>query len=316
MSKFLFRLAANLLQAFEPKLNTLMYHRVMPEPDPLRPWEIDKHQFRQHMEWISGVFNVIPLSEAVEHLKNDTLKRRSLAITFDDGYLDNFSEALPILKEFGFHATFFCTSAWLESGQMWNDKVIESIRLWPEDTLTIDALELSELPVKNIVDKNKAIETILPKLKYQEPTQRQKIADLLSAKVSSLPQLMMQADHLKRLHLEGMEIGGHTHSHPIIANLDDESLKKELTINKHNLEKVIGDKISLFAYPNGKPGTDYRINQIHQLKNAGYTAAVTTKANIASQNSNTFELPRFTPWDKSSSLFLARLLLNDFIRHK
>jgi len=309
MPKFLFRLAANLLQTFEPRLNILMYHRVMPEPDPLRPWEIDQQQFRQHMQWISRVFNVIPLSKAVEQLKNGTLKRRSLAITFDDGYLDNASEALPILKEFGFHATFFCTSAWLEGGQMWNDKVIESIRLWPGKTLSINALDLKELPVESLAEKNRAIETVLPKLKYQPPTQRLEIADSLAAKVSELPQLMMQPEQLKQLHAEGMEIGGHTHSHPIIANLDDEALEKELSANKHKLEEAIGESIYLFAYPNGKPGTDYREEQIQLLKSAGYTMAVTTEPSTVCSKSNLFELPRFTPWDQSQYKYLLRLLL-------
>lgn len=307
MSKFLFRLAANLLQTFEPRLNILMYHRVMPEVDPLRPWEIDQQQFRQHMQWISGIFNVIPLSEAVEQLKKGSLKRRSLAITFDDGYLDNATHALPILKEFGFHATFFCTSAWLEGGQMWNDKVIESIRLWPKDVLSIDALKLKELPVKSLAEKNKAIETILPILKYQPPAQRQEIADSLSARVSELPQLMMQPEQLKQLHAEGMGIGGHTHSHPIIANLDDISLIEELSTNKQILETIIGKPIKLFAYPNGKPEIDYHCKQIQHLKDAGYSAAVTTEVGAVNLDSKRYELARFTPWDKNRLKFLARL---------
>jgi len=310
MPKFLFRLAANLLQTFEPRLNILMYHRVMPEPDPLRPWEIDQQQFRQHMQWISGVFNIIPLSEAVAQLKSGSLKRRSLAITFDDGYLDNATHALPILKEFGFHATFFCTSAWLEGGQMWNDKAIESIRLWPKSTLSIDELALHDLPVASFPDKNKAITTILPKLKYLPVAQRQVVADRLASQVSELPQLMMQPEQLQQLHTEGMAIGGHTHSHPIIAKLDISALQTELTTNKNILEGVIGEPINLFAYPNGKTNTDYRREQIEHLKNAGYTMAVTTESATASPKSALFELPRFTPWDKSKDRFLARLLQN------
>jgi len=309
MPKFLFRLAANLLQIFEPKLNILIYHRVMPEADPLRPWEIDQQQFRQHMQWISGVFNVIPLSEAVVQLKNGTLKRRSLAITFDDGYLDNATHALPILKELGFHATFFCTSAWLDGGQMWNDKVIESIRLWPEDSLTINELDLKKIPVKSIAEKNNAIELILPKLKYQEPAQRLKIADALANQVSNLPQLMMHPEHIQLLHSEGMEIGGHTHSHPIMAKLNNESLKIEITANKQKLEKITADKIKLFAYPNGKLATDFHNRQIKALASEGYDAAVTTEVGKAHQKSTVYQLPRFTPWDTSSNLFLARLLI-------
>jgi len=307
MQKFLFRHATNLLQAFEPKLNILMYHRVMPKPDPLRPWEIDAQQFRKHMEWISGIFNVIPLIEAVEGLKAGTLKRRSLSITFDDGYLDNATEALPILKEFGFHATFFCTSAWLEGGQMWNDQIIESIRKWPENTISIDELDLAFLPVQTLEEKNKAIETILPKLKYQEHSERRKIASTLASQVSELPRLMMQPEHIKLLSEQGMEIGGHTHSHPIIANLDMKTLNTELRTNKSILEEITNTQLRLFAYPNGKPGVDFHEGQIQQINNQGYIASVTTEAGTASQTSKMFELPRFTPWDRSTFKFLVRI---------
>jgi len=314
MQKFLFKYVANLLQSFEPRLNILMYHRILPEPDPLYSWTVDAKQFRNHMKWISGVFNVIPLSEAVDQLKNGTLKRRSLAITFDDGYKSNISEVLPTLREFGFHATFFCTSAWLEGGQMWNDKVIESIRRWPDNTINIEELNLVELPVSNYEEKKAAIESILSKLKYQKPEKREKISDALASQVSELPQLMMKPEHLKLLHTQGMEIGGHTHSHPILAYLDKESLKKELTTNKQLLENIIGKPIKLFAFPNGKPETDFSQDQIQQIIDSGYIAAVTTETHIASQRSKLFGLPRFTPWDTSSFSFLFRLLLNDIIR--
>lgn len=308
MQKFLFRQAANLVQVFQPKLNILIYHRVMPEPDSLRPWEIDARQFRNHLEWISGVFNVIPLPDAVQQLKTGTLKRRSLAITFDDGYLDNATHALPLLKEFGFHATFFCTSAWLGGGLMWNDQVIEAVRIWPEDTINIDTLKIKSVPVFTIEEKNKAIEIILTKLKYQEHNIRQKIVNKLVSHASELPELMMRPEHIKLLKKQGMEIGGHTHSHPIIAKLDDTTLKSELKKNKQILENILNHKLLLFAYPNGKTGIDYLKNQSRLVNEVGYMAAVSTDWGTSSNYSSLMELKRFTPWDKAPNLFVLRLL--------
>ena len=308
MDKFLFRQAVNLVQAFEPKLNILIYHRVMPKPDPLRRWETDAEQFRKHLKWISEVFNVIPLPDAIEQLKTGTLKRRSLAITFDDGYLDNATHALPLLKEFGFHATFFCTSAWLDGGLMWNDQVIEAIRLWPEKFISIDELEIIELPVQTIEEKKEAIRTILPKLKYQEHNQRQEIVDSLTAKTDGLPDLMMRHEHIRLLHQEGMGIGGHTHSHPIISGADNETLKIEIEKNKQILEEILQTSLTLFAYPNGKTNIDFRKEQIKFIDSAGYTASVTTVPSIASRSTDPFLLPRFTPWDNSEFRFILRLI--------
>lgn len=306
MQNFLFRHTTNLLQLFQPKLNILMYHRVMPKPDPLRPWEVDKQQFHQHMEWISGVFNVIPLQDALENLIAGKLERRSLSITFDDGYLDNATEALPILNKFGFHATFFCTSAWLNGGLMWNDLVIESIRNWPQDTVSIKELDLQALPVRTNAEKNTAISTILTSLKYKPHIDRQKIAFSLTNQIEQLPDLMMRPEHLHTLHKKGMAIGGHTHSHPIIANLNNKELESELKTNKKILERIIETKVNLFAYPNGLPIKDFRKEQINIIENQGYEAAVTTVIGVSTQKSNIFELPRFTPWDNKKAKFLAR----------
>ena len=308
MQKFLFRQAANLVQAFQPKLNILIYHRVMPEPDPLRPWEIDAQQFRKHLEWISGVFNVIPLADAVQQLKTGTLKRRSLVITFDDGYLDNATVALPLLKKAGLHATFFCTSAWLDGGLMWNDQVIEAIRRCPDKTISINELELKSIPVHTNQEKSKAIEIILPKLKYQEHNKRQAIANALTESVDGFPDLMMRREHIKLLYQEGMGIGGHSHSHPILSGIDDETLKEELEKNKQILEETLGTRLNLFSYPNGKSRTDFRAEQIRFIENAGYVASVTTELGSASADTNLFQLPRFTPWDNNSTKFLARLI--------
>lgn len=311
MKKFLFRQAVNLLQVSKPKLNILIYHRVMPEPDPLRPWEIDAQQFRQHLEWISGVFHVIPLTEAVQRLKKGTLKRRSLAITFDDGYLDNATQALPLLKEFGFHATFFCTSAWLNGGLMWNDQVIESIRRWPETKISIKTLNLEHFPVQSLDEKNRAIGTILPKLKYLPHDRRQKVAAELSAMIEGLPELMMDRNQIKLLHDNGMEIGGHSHSHPILSGLDDKKLKEEIEQNKQILEEIVPTQLKLFAYPNGKSHKDFRPDQIQHIEKMGYIASVTTEMGATSNDAHLFELPRFTPWDKTAARYIMRILCNN-----
>lgn len=307
MQDFLIRQATNLLQLTEPKLNILIYHRVMPEPDPLRPWEIDANRFRLHMQWIRNVFNVIPLPKAIDQLKTGTLKRRSLSITFDDGYLDNATVALPILKELGYHATFFCTSAWLDGSPMWNDQVIEAIRAWPENSISIEELDFFELPLTTLEDKNNAIDMVLTKLKYIEHAKRQEITCRLASKIHCLPRLMMNPEHILHLKDQGMEIGGHSHSHPILANLNDIELSEEINKNKSILESIVGTQLVFFAYPNGKPNIDFRDDQTHQIVNAGYESALTTEAGTASSRSDLLRLPRFTPWQKSRSRFLAGL---------
>lgn len=304
---FVFRHLSTLLQIKEPRLHILIYHRVMPRPDPLRPGEIDQKLFANQMRWISSVFRVIPLSQAIEELSDNRLKRRSLSITFDDGYLDNATHALPVLQSFGFNATFFCTSAWLSGGLMWNDQVIESVRYWPRNTIRSTDLKIGDLPVKTIEEKKHAIQTILAKLKYMPHDKRSSLAEQFYETARPNLEIMMRPEHIKQLHNAGMGIGGHTHSHPIMARLDETAILNEITINKSTIENILDEKIHTFAYPNGKLGSDFKLEHKEIISSSGYKCALTTEPNVASKRNDLYELPRFTPWDKNQFKYLARM---------
>ena len=125
------------------KLTILIFHRVLSEPDPLTG-EIHQEEF----DWILGVvkqfLNPLPLDAAVEKLYSGELPPRSVAITFDDGYADNYTNALPLLKKWEIPATFFIASDYLEGGIMFNDTLIETVRRAPEQL--IDLTGLKEFP--------------------------------------------------------------------------------------------------------------------------------------------------------------------------
>jgi hypothetical protein len=120
----------------DAKLSILIYHRVLPVPDPLFPTETTVESFDAQLGLLKSLFNVLPLPEAVARLKAGTLPARAASITFDDGYADNFTRALPILQKHGLHATFFIATAYLDGGRMFNDTVIESIRQCTQRHLT------------------------------------------------------------------------------------------------------------------------------------------------------------------------------------
>lgn len=84
----------------------LIYHRVLPEPDPLFPGEVHRAQFERQLGWLKSRFNVLPLLEAVRLAGEGRLPPRSACITFDDGYADNAEVALPVLQRHGLHASF------------------------------------------------------------------------------------------------------------------------------------------------------------------------------------------------------------------
>lgn len=297
------------------RLSILIFHRVLARADPLFPEEVDARRFDAICGWLRSWFNVLPLDRAVALLSDGRLPARAAAITFDDGYADNHELALPILQRHGLHATFFIATGFLDGGRMFNDSVIDAIRLTALQDLDLRDLDLgfeAPLSLAGEACRRVAIERILPKVKYLPLPRRQATVDALVRRCgASLPRdLMMSRAQVRALHRAGMGIGGHTRSHPILARLDEESQRAEILGGKRDLEAILDAPVSLFAYPNGKPVEDYSAVSVRVVRSAGFSAAVSTAWGAASAAMDRFQLPRFTPWDRDRYRFAFRLLGN------
>jgi len=310
-----FRFVASRLSPAGPKarLSILIFHRVLPEADPLFPSEATVETFDAQMRLLKSVFNVLPLHEAVARLKAGTLPARPACITFDDGYADNLTHALPILQKHGLHATFFIATSYLNGGRMFNDTVIESIRRSPHTQLDLSDLGLGMHDLGSNAAKAEAIGKILPQVKYLPLDARETTVAELTARagVDRLPDdLMMTTAQLKQLHAAGMEIGGHTHRHPILARLDHAEAQAEIAAGKAWLEETLGNRVRLFAYPNGKPGADYLPEQADIVRELGFDAGVSTQRGVSTARSDVYQLRRFTPWDTKPTAYALRLVQN------
>lgn len=294
-----------------------MFHRVLPRVDPLFPGEPDVRRFEEILCWVRKSFDVLPLGRAVEHLAAGTLPARALAITFDDGYADNHDVALPLLARHGLAATFFVAADFLDGGRMWNDTIIESVRRCDGNTLDPDLPGVGRLDLSSIAARSAAIERLLRELKHLPPAIRaghtERIAEACRA---TLPDnLMMRSTQVRALRAAGMEIGAHTLGHPILAALDAPTARREIAGGKERLEELLQEPVGLFAYPNGRPGRDYGAEHVEMVRAAGYKAAFSTAPGAAGRASTIFELPRFTPWDRTELRFGLRLVANLCRRH-
>jgi peptidoglycan/xylan/chitin deacetylase (PgdA/CDA1 family) len=121
---------------------------------------------------------------------------------------------------------------------------------------------------------------------------------------------MMRSEQVRALHHAGMQIGAHTVSHPILANLPLEFARNEIQQSKQTLESLIGDRVGLFAYPNGVPGKDFTDQTSALVQELGFDCAVTTGWGVSRLETNVFQLPRFTPWDRTRMRFGLRMLQN------
>lgn len=293
-------------------LSILIYHRVLAQPDPLFPGEVDRVAFDRQIGLVKACCNIIPLADAVGHLQAGTLPSRAACITFDDGYADNAEIALPILQAHGINATFFVATGFLDGGRMWNDTVIETVRRAPGPLLDATVLGLGCHAVDTIAARQVAVGALIGALKYLPMNERLKQVERLVALVGvALPtDLMMRSEQVRQLRRAGMGIGAHTVHHPILAKLPSADARREVAEGKAQLEAIIGERVPLFAYPNGKPRGDYAAEHVAMIKELGFDGAVSTAWGAHRGAVDHFQLPRFSPWDRSDLRYLLRLAAN------
>jgi len=300
--------------ASSPRLSILNYHRVLSARDPLRPFEPTAVEFSRKMEVLARCFNPLGLAEALTLMQQNKLPKRAVCVTFDDGYADNLQVALPVLQRWRIPATVFVSSGYIDGSSMWNDRIIESVRQWVEKgnaRLDLSALALGVHNCANTYDCLGTIERLLEKIKYCSTDKRQSLVEEIEKKVgASSEPLMMSRKELQELFFSGVSIGAHTHNHPILSGLSEADSQWEISTSKALLESWLQAPVDYFAYPNGRFDRDYGLLQQEQVKLLGFKAALSTNPGAASERSNIWQLPRFTPWDKQSWRYMLRLMLS------
>lgn len=292
------------------RLCIINYHRVLESPDPLLESEPDIATFRWQMELLANCFNVMPLHDAIDYLAKERMPPRAVCISFDDGYRSVHDFALPILKEFALPATVFVTSGYIGGDNMWNDRIIEAVKSLPSGQLDLREIGLGVYSVENLVDRKLTVNRLIEFFKYLPPKVRveltRKLEELVGNNLSH--GLMLTRQMVLNLAQQGIEIGAHTITHPILASLENENARYEITVGKQQLEAITGQPVRLFAYPNGKVGMDFDERHAQMAKEAGFSAAFTTSMGAATGKHDRFQLPRSRPWDATPSRFGLRLL--------
>lgn len=296
----------------QARLSILIFHRVLRDPDPLFPGEMHSRSFDAVCRWLASWFNVLPLDAAVRKMRDGSLPARAACITFDDGYADNCHVAMPILQRHGLTATFFIATGFLDGGRMWNDTIIESIRRCSATRIDLDSLGLGGLDIGSTESRHTTIAMLLDQIKYRPVEERIAVGAQLAriAKVKLPDDLMMTSSEVVTMHKAGMQIGAHTVSHPILAQLDESHARKEILASKVFLQDLLGTRIGLFAYPNGKPGVDYGAQTVALVRSLGFDAAMSTRWGTSRSADDLFEMRRFSPWDNSRLRYGARLMAN------
>ncbi len=302
------RIAAN--DKEKGRLCILNYHRVLEHPDPLLESEPDINTFRWQMELLADCFHVMPLYDAVQALNSQQLPPRAVCITFDDGYRSTHDLALPVLKSLNLPATVFVTTGYLDHSNMWNDRIIEAIRNLPNGRLDLREVGLDIYVLKTIEDRRFLAHKLTDDSKYFAPDARLEVSRKLEELAGNvvMDSLMLTPEMIISLASNGVEIGGHTVTHPILTRLGNDAARQEIVEGKLHLEHITGQPVRLFAYPNGKSGMDFDDRHVQMAKEAGFVAGFTTAIGAATSKHEQFQIPRSRPWETSPLFFGLRLL--------
>jgi len=213
--------------------------------------------FDNQMAFLAREFDVITHDD-LDRARRDP-RGSYVMVTFDDGYRDNYDLALPILRRHKIPAVFFIASGFIDDAPLsWWDRIAWLLREIPLRRLPASPWWGASLSLADPASREVAIKAVLAAYK-RIPAARtpQLLADLTAATGGGEPpaelsdRLWMTWDHIRELKLAGMGIGGHTHTHPLLARLGPAEQADEIRICRERLLAAAGVRTRAFSYPVG-----------------------------------------------------------------
>lgn len=294
----------------------LMYHGIDDAWSPFLP-PVPIRRFRNHLEYLANYCNVLPLEEAVERIRRRDVPHRAVVITLDDGYRDSYVHAFPVLKEMGLPATVFLATAVIGTGSvLWHDRAC-----WMISQTTVPFLEGFGSRYRYELDgwdaKRAAQDGVLLYLRSLDDQRRVHAIENLSSQlnISGDPaphsRLMLNWEEVREMHRSGIRFGAHTVNHPILSKISLTAVVDEIRESKETIERYVGDRVTTFAYPSGRP-QDFNSEIKEIVKQEGFVCAVSTVAGANYESNDLFEMKRLGFWDQDSGLFGLRFEYSRF----
>lgn len=236
-------------------------------------------RFAAHLEALQRHYHLVTLADGARRLAAGDGPGEDLAVvTFDDGYAGNYEAAWPVLRAASCPATIFVTTAFLDGEELWVDFARRALAAARRERPDLPA-ETSELLRHVLRDWPPAsVDPLVRRLKYSPPERRERVlAELRGMRLQlDPPARPMTWDQVRELQSGGVEIGGHTVSHPILSTLDPAAQAAEILGSRERIAEATGVEPATFAYPNGS-ARDFDEHSVAILKRAGFLAACTTR---------------------------------------
>lgn len=305
-----------------PSFIVLMYHRVSENKasDLISDMEIgiSESLFEKQVKYLKQNFNVVTMNEIVSTLvQGKRIKPKTVAITFDDGYLDNYKNAFPILKKNSVPATIYLATGLISRNTMfWWDQIIELVKRSSLKTINLDLPDIGFHHFKQRVvakkEKQYLINLLVKKIKESERTNPEiiieKISHILNVDKNLIQKpKMMTWEQIIEMSNWGISFGGHTDNHLDLGKVDLQTAREEICKSIIKIEQQINKKVDGFAYPFGMPN-NYSEEIIDILRSIGIShACVAYHYNFFLKNS-IYEIPRYSPTNSTIYIFARDLL--------
>jgi peptidoglycan/xylan/chitin deacetylase (PgdA/CDA1 family) len=272
-------------QFFSKSLTVINYHRIedinQPGFDSFIPnISAEPITFAQQLDYVARWFNVVSIKDVVNWLNGKgSLPPYATLITFDDGYLDNYTQAYPILRQHNFPAVIFLTTGHIDTDTPfhWDLAAYSFYHTSHDHILFPDGKEQTWM---NTVQRDQVCQAWIESMKTLPDDEKRVWVDRLPEQMGiSIPQnyfrnLMMNWDQIREMQAGGIDFGGHTINHPILSRISLKQAQLEIEGSKARIEKELGQPIFSFAYPNGM-SADLNLEIQNLVAQAGYQAAFT-----------------------------------------
>jgi peptidoglycan/xylan/chitin deacetylase (PgdA/CDA1 family) len=317
--------------ALRRKAVVLMYHRVLSDSERRRSASnpaliVGRETFAMHMRVLKRRFSVISVDELVDRMERRTpFRDSSCLITFDDGWCDNFTNALPSLREHGHPALVFLPINYIGTQRMfWQETlthlllaVVRSVERNPArkgrfaELLAPVGLEwVTELGGED------AHRAILPGVDEQKRTARHVVTELSAALVAELGFPLAEAaqadgfmtwDQVEAMSRDRVTFGGHGVEHLLLTTVPMEAVRAEIRDSRQALAARFDGQAAAFSYPNGYTNTAIE----DEVRSAGYRVAFITRRGHVTSADDRFTIRRLNVHEAmtdTAPMFLARIV--------
>ena len=300
-----------------PSLIILNYHRIgdaSRTPYDSGTFSSTPKVLDEQLSYLKSRLRILNLDEALSIIHGETqLSQPSGLLTFDDGYLDNYQEAFPVLLRHGLSATFFLPTAFIGTNALpWWDMIAYVVKNSAKDHICFDAPEPVSFDI-SAANQRTSIRGILNLFKRPSVTDTEAfICNLEEACESSRPagcaeRCFLDWEEAREMKRRGMSFGSHTHSHTILSKLAPEEQVRELQMSRDIMETELNHSVDTLAYPVGHPDS-FSPETKDGLRTAKYRTAFSSYAGVNYPGSiQPFDVLRFGVDGESLALFRLRL---------